>query len=60
MTGPHAGRSYPCLSTGIMEADTGRSAFHGEARRDAKFRRLQALRFDVGLYAVVGGTIMDL
>ncbi|WP_339348611.1 hypothetical protein [uncultured Sphingomonas sp.] len=60
MTGPRAGRSYPCLSTGIREADTGRSAFHGEARRDARFRRLQELRFDIGLYAVVGGAIMEL
>jgi len=50
----------PTLSTGIKEADTGRSAFHVEARRDAKFRALQKLRFDVGLYAVLGAAIMDL
>lgn len=60
MTGPRAGSSYPCLSTGIREADTGRSAFHREARRDARFRRLQDLRGDIGLYVVVGGAIMDL
>lgn len=60
MTGPRAGKTYPTLSTGIKEADTGRSAFHGEARRDARFRAMQALRFEVGLYAVLGGAIMDL
>lgn len=60
MTGPRAGETYPCLSTGIKEADTGRSAFHIEARRDANFRTLQKLRFEVGLYTVLGGAIMDL
>ncbi|HUD30573.1 hypothetical protein HJG53_16305 [Sphingomonas sp. ID1715] len=60
MTGPRAGKTYPTLSTGIKEADTGRSAFHVEARRDARFRAMQNLRFEVGLYAVLGGAIMDL
>jgi len=59
MTGPRAGKTYPTLSTGIKEADTGRSAFHVEARRDANFRTLQELRFEVGLYAVVNGAILD-
>jgi len=60
MTGPRAGKTYPTLSTSIKEADTGRSAFHVEARRDARFRAMQNLRFEVGLYAVLGGAIMDL
>lgn len=60
MTGPRAGKTYPSLSTGIKESDTGRSAFHFEARRDANFRALQELRFEVGLYAIVNGAIMDL
>ena len=51
--------TYPTLSTGIKEADTGRSAFHFEARRDANFRTLQKLRFEVGLYAVLNGAILD-
>ncbi|MFH8654616.1 hypothetical protein ACH37Y_18080 [Sphingomonas paucimobilis] len=59
MTGPRAGKTYPTLSTGIKEADTGRSAFHFEARRDANFRTLQKLRFEVGLYAVLNGAILD-
>jgi len=60
MTGPRAGKTYPTLSTGIKESDTGRSAFHVEARRDARFRAMQNLRFEVGLYAILGGAIMDL
>lgn len=60
MTGPWSGKSYPGLSTGINERDTGRSAFHVDARRDAAFRTLQRLRFEVGLYAVVDGAIMDI
>ena len=60
MTGPRAGKTYPTLSTGIKEADTGRSAFHVEARRDANFEALQKLRFSVGLYAVVNGVILDI
>lgn len=60
VTGPRSGKTYPCLSTGIKEADTGRSAFHVEARRDANFHSLQRLRFEVGLYAVLNGAIMDL
>lgn len=45
MTGSRAGKTYPCLSTGIKETDTGRCACHTEARRDANFRTLQQLRF---------------
>ena len=58
MTGPRAGQTYPSLSTGIKEADTGRSAFHVDARRDTKFRTLQELRFEVGLYTVLKGAIL--
>ncbi|MDF0545248.1 hypothetical protein PX699_23110 [Sphingobium sp. H39-3-25] len=60
MTGPRAGQTYPSLSTGIKEADTGRSAFHVDARRDTRFRTLQNLRFEVGLYTVLNGAILDL
>jgi hypothetical protein len=45
--GPRAGQTYPACTTGIREADTGRSAFHFEARRDAAFTRMQALRQEV-------------
>lgn len=47
MTGPRAGETYPACSTGMREADTGRSAFHFEARRDAAFARMQALRDEI-------------
>ena len=60
MTGPRAGKSYPSLSTGIKEADTGLSAFNVGARRDANFAALQTLRFEIGLYAVLSGAILDL
>lgn len=60
MTGPRAGQTYPTLSTGIKEADTGRSAFHVNVRRDTRFRTLQKLRFEVGLYTVLKGAILDL
>lgn len=58
LTGPRAGQSFPACSTGIREADTGRSAFHFEARRDANFRAMQALRGEV--FAVLGdGSILQ-
>lgn len=60
MTGPRAGRTCPSISTGIKEADTGRSAFHFEARRDANFRALQKLRSELALFAVLKGAILDL
>lgn len=44
MTGEHAGRSYPHCDTGINEADTGRRAWHFEARRDSNFKAMQELR----------------
>lgn len=47
MTGPRAGTSFACCTTGLREADTGRSAWHFEARRDAAFKRMQALRLEV-------------
>ena len=60
MTGSRAGQSYPGLSTGIREADTGLSAFNVNARRDANFATLQRLRFEIGLYAVLNDAILDL
>lgn len=44
MTGERAGETYPCCTTGVVEADTGRSAFHREARRDERFQVMQELR----------------
>lgn len=44
LTGPRAGETFPACSTGIREADTGRSAFHFESRRDVRFFAMQALR----------------
>lgn len=60
MTGERAGVSYPCLTTGIVEADTGMGFAHVDARRDANFDRLQKLRFSGEVFAVVGGYILDL
>lgn len=57
VTGSDAGRSYPCCTTGVMESDTRRSAFHFEARRDDRFRAMQQLRKDV--FAVSRGAILE-
>ena len=46
LTGPGEGTSYPCVTTGIKEIDTGKSAFHVEARRDKNFETLQKMRYD--------------
>ncbi|NMG29565.1 hypothetical protein [Aromatoleum evansii] len=60
MSGERAGVSYPCLTTGIVEADTGMSFAHVDARRDENFDQLQKLRFSGEEFAVVGGCILDL
>lgn len=44
MNGERAGESYPCCSTGLVEADTGLSAFNRDARRDENFEAMQTLR----------------
>jgi hypothetical protein len=59
MAGPKAGRSYPAISTGIKEIDTGKSAFHFEARRDDNFKKLQEMRFNESCFAVVHGCILE-
>lgn len=47
MTGERAGESYPCCTTGIVEADTGLRAFNRNARRDDRFRAMQELRGEI-------------
>jgi hypothetical protein len=44
VTGPMAGTHYTARTLYPVETDTGRSAFHVLARRDAQFQRLQQLR----------------
>lgn len=65
MTGDGAGEGYPNITTGIKEIDTGRSVFHYESRRDDNFQRLQEIRRNTELFAVVhhkkfGPAILDL
>ncbi len=60
MTGPRAGISYPSVTTGIREADTGMSAFHVDARRDANFAKLQQMRLSGEYFAVSRGAILEL
>lgn len=60
MTGERAGCSYPSLTTWIEEANTGLSFAHVDARRDANFDRLQAMRQSGEVFAVVGEYILDL
>ena len=59
MTGPRAGRSYPCVTTGLRETDTGLSAFNAGARRDADFSRLQAMRAGGDYFAVSNGALPE-
>jgi hypothetical protein len=49
--------SYPCVTTGVKERDTGLSAFNVDARRDDTFRAMQELRQTV--YAVTRGAILE-
>ena len=53
----HDGRTYPCCSTSVNEADTGKSAFHYQARRDSNFRAMQILRSDI--FAISRGAILE-
>lgn len=41
------GNTYPNVNFGVIEKDTGRSAFHFESRRDANFQALQKIRMDI-------------
>jgi hypothetical protein len=59
MTGARAGCSYPAISTGVSEADTGLSAFNGDARRDENFRAMQEMRLSGRVYAVSNGAILE-
>ncbi len=57
MSGKRAGESYPAISTGVREADSGLSAFNVDARRDDNFRAMQKLRQDI--FAVTRGAILE-
>ncbi|WP_454887941.1 hypothetical protein [Sphingomonas oryzagri] len=59
MTGPRAGQSYPCVTTGIREIDTGLSAFHVSARRDTRFDKLQEMRLSGKYFAVSKGALLE-
>ncbi|WP_454887317.1 hypothetical protein [Sphingomonas oryzagri] len=59
MTGSRAAHSYPSISTGISEADTGLSAFNVDARRDGNFARLQAMRVSGDFFAVSNGALLE-
>lgn len=52
-----SGLTYPACTTGVKEADTGMSAFHYQARRDASFRAMQALRSQV--FAISRNAILE-
>jgi hypothetical protein len=60
VVGEGEGDTYPAKSIYIVEADTRMSAFHFQARRDEKFRRLQETRGEGSLFAVVRGYIVDI
>lgn len=52
------GNTYPCVTWGVQEIDTGMSACHYMARRDANFERLQELRFST--FAVARGQYVSI
>jgi hypothetical protein len=58
ISGPLGGMTYPCCTTYIVEADTGRSAFHYQARRDTNFCKLQELRGEIA--TVSRGAILEI
>lgn len=60
MTGPRAGQTYPCITTGVRELDTGLSAHHVDARRDEKYATLQQMRLNQSHFAVVKGSILEI
>ena len=55
MTGPRAGETYPHLSLGVVESDTGISWANIAARQDARREQLKALR--EAYFAVVRGHV---
>lgn len=57
--GEGAGDTYPTVVLYPIEADTGRSAFHYQSRRDANFKELQRLRYEGELFAVVRGYLVE-
>jgi hypothetical protein len=59
MTGHRAGKSYPCVTTGICETDAGLSAFHFDARRDRNFAKLQEMRMSGKYFAISNGAILE-
>jgi hypothetical protein len=60
MTGPREGESYPCITTGIRERDSGLTAWNFQARRDDNFYKLQALRLTGEVFAVISGAILEI
>lgn len=59
-SGDHAGSSYPVITTGVIEVNTGMSFAHKDARRDDAFRPLQHMRFHQSHYAIVRGAILEI
>jgi hypothetical protein len=60
VSGEFAGQSYPAVNTGVVEADSGLSFAHVDARRDTNFKTLQRMRFNEELYVVVRGRILEI
>jgi hypothetical protein len=60
MSGPCAGQSFPAVSTGVREIDSGKTFANVDAQRDSSFKALQAIRFENSLFAVVNGHILDI
>ena len=60
MTGENAGKSYLCTTCGIIDTETGKSAFHQNGRRDKRFEELQRLRFSGEIFAVYRNSVFEI
>lgn len=59
VSGPRAGATYPCMTTGIIELCTGLSFAHVDSTRADDHRALQALRL-AGAFVVLRDCLLDL
>lgn len=60
LRGAGAGENYPVINTCVVQADDGKSFAHYQSRRDENFDKLQKLRFNASLFAVLNDVILDI
>lgn len=60
MSGEMEGLTYPAINTSVVQIDSSLSFAHVSARRDENFKKLQELRSNQSLFAVVKGRILEI